>query len=70
MWRDTQRTRHGAASGERPGRATPVHVTPDDWRLTGRPGDLDDVLDDSFPASDPPSWTTMRSGPPDTRPDA
>ena len=27
--------------------------------------DVDDVLDDSFPASDPPSWTTMRSGPPD-----
>ena len=26
---------------------------------------VDDVLDDSFPASDPPSWTTMKSGPPD-----
>lgn len=29
--------------------------------------EVDDVLDDSFPASDPPSWTTMRSGPPVTR---
>ena len=28
------------------------------------PTDVDDVLDDSFPASDPPSWTTLRSGPP------
>jgi len=25
---------------------------------------IDDVLDDRFPASDPPSWTTLRSGPP------
>ena len=25
---------------------------------------VDDVLDDSFPASDPPSWSTLRSGPP------
>jgi hypothetical protein len=29
--------------------------------------DVDDVLDDSFPASDPPSWTTLRSGPPASR---
>ena len=28
--------------------------------------DVDDVLDDSFPASDPPAWTTLRSGPPVT----
>jgi hypothetical protein len=26
--------------------------------------DVDAILDDSFPASDPPSWTTLRSGPP------
>ncbi len=25
---------------------------------------VDAILDDSFPASDPPSWTTLRSGPP------
>lgn len=29
---------------------------------------VDDALDDSFPASDPPSWTTLRSGPPVTEP--
>lgn len=29
---------------------------------------VDDALDDSFPASDPPSWTTLRSGPPVTDP--
>ena len=29
--------------------------------------DIDDVLDDSFPASDPPSWSTLRSGPPSSR---
>jgi hypothetical protein len=29
--------------------------------------DVDDVLDDSFPASDPPSWSTLRSGPPRER---
>ena len=29
--------------------------------------DVDDVLDDSFPASDPPSWTSLRSGPPAAR---
>lgn len=27
--------------------------------------DIDDVLDDSFPASDPPSWSSMTSGPPE-----
>ena len=26
--------------------------------------EVDDVLEDSFPASDPPSWNTLRSGPP------
>jgi hypothetical protein len=25
---------------------------------------VDDVIDASFPASDPPSWSTLRSGPP------
>ena len=34
---------------------------------TGDAVDVDDVLDDSFPASDPPSWTSLRSGPPATR---
>jgi hypothetical protein len=28
---------------------------------------IDDALDDSFPASDPPAWTALRSGPPATR---
>jgi hypothetical protein len=28
---------------------------------------VDDVLDDSFPASDPPSWNSFRSGPPAVR---
>ena len=39
------------------GTATHVHERAP---LTG----VDDTLDDSFPASDPPSWTTLRSGPP------
>jgi hypothetical protein len=31
---------------------------------------IDDTLDDSFPASDPPAWTMGREHPPATRPAA
>ena len=44
-----------AAPAERP-----RPIATDDWSGAM----VDDALDDSFPASDAPSWTALRSGPP------
>ena len=41
-----------------------IDARPSADAASGRWGMVDDTLDDSFPASDPPSWTTLRSGPP------
>jgi uncharacterized membrane protein len=36
-----------------------THAPLEHW---SRPDDIDRMLDDSFPASDPPSWTPHRAG--------
>jgi hypothetical protein len=45
-------------SGARPG-STPMNApTADNYEI------IDDTVEASFPASDPPSWTSMHLGPP------
>ena len=52
--------RDGVRPDARPRLATTLAAPRRSWHAA----EVDDVLDDSFPASDPPSWTTLRSGPP------
>lgn len=54
----------GPAGEERVDSARPASAVSQRWH----PAIMDDVLDDSFPASDPPSWSAFRAGPPPGRP--
>jgi hypothetical protein len=58
MNKDQQNDRDGIAGQEgKQRRARPAQAS--------RPDDVSMASAESFPASDPPSWTGMRAGPPD-----
>lgn len=48
---------HGAKSGGRAEEATPTKARDREPVRREQIDPIDDTLDDSFPASDPPSWT-------------
>ena len=64
MQPDTDRNDALAKGSFHPGARTGITAALGNIERARTAADIDDVLDDSFPASDPPSWSTLRSGPP------